>query len=65
MQVVDRHLFKYMPSIDCYVAGHFNISLHILLVLICAVPKGIGLLPNNILPPLYAIRIDLFILSNK
>jgi hypothetical protein len=49
MQVIDRHLFKFKPSMDGYVAGHFNISLHILLVLICAVPKGIGLLLNHFL----------------
>ena len=47
MQVVDRPLFKFKPSMGSYVAGHFNISLHILLVLMCAVPKDIGLLLNN------------------
>jgi hypothetical protein len=65
LQVVDSHLFKFTPSMDCYVAGHFYIALHILLVLICAVPKDIGLLLNHLLPPLYALRIGLFILSNK
>jgi hypothetical protein len=34
---------------DGYVAGHFNISRLILLVLICAVPMGIGLLLNHLL----------------
>jgi len=49
MQVVDRLLFKFKPSMDGCVAGHFNISLHVLSVLICAVPKGIGLLLNHFL----------------
>jgi hypothetical protein len=55
MQVVDRHLFKFKPSMDGYVADHFNISLHILLVLVCAVPKDIL---NHFFPPLYAIYLS-------
>jgi hypothetical protein len=34
---------------DGYVAGHFNISLYILFILTCVVPKGIGLLLNHFL----------------
>jgi hypothetical protein len=63
MQIVDRPLFKFKPSVDGYVAGHFSISFHVLLVLICAVPKDIGLLLNKSLPPIYTIWIGLFIYS--
>jgi len=42
MQGVDRPLFKFKPFMGGYVAGHFNISLQLLLVLMCAVPKENG-----------------------